>query len=758
MQFKLIFTCCALLVAQFLFGQTAENYQPLVCSGNIPKDITTTSTEKYKREIQKIKTKKGSRKKAKTQKRFALESNFALDALLQSGRVVFNDEVSKYLGEVANTLLAARAQPTKQALHVYVLRSYSVNAFATDRGDVFVTLGLLAQLENEAQLAYILAHELTHVEKRHAMSLFLESEVISKNTQNRKVLKRSGVNEKMLAKCAFSKDQENEADRLGLQLLLRTDYRTATLSTVFDVLKYAYLPFDVEPFDRGLLESDDYHLPSDYWLEQVKPIEGAQEDADDDERSHPNLKSRREALLAVLTSASDQGKQDYLVSEERFTRSRDLARLELPLLYLQNQLVPQAIYTSSLLLHLHPDNFYVQKCLLKALYIHAKYSNDGDYDFENDFEKIEGESQQVHYLVSKIKTKEITILALRCGWKLRLAHPDDPEIRAITDDLFTELAGQFEHLDEFLKEAPSSTAAVPDSVAQQTVPEKAAVSKYTKIRQSKTASGKEEAKSPDYWRSAFIPWLSTDAFQQAFAEGKKRHDEQEKRAKYLKSKKGKAETAKAARQAEKKGIGLGIPKVVVVNPFYLKLDARKDNAVQHLPTEEGQAHYLDMIRETAQQANLKAVMLDVDNLKETQTDAFNDIRFLNDWFAQQARQYDLSLTPGHEQERINAIADKYGTDYFLWTGTISLREKNRFVALKIIGSLLLFYPSMPLVAYASLKPKYNMLHYALLYDVRTGRRQVLKFEQFNRRDSDMLVKAHLYDSFVQIRRGKAEKK
>ena len=251
----------------------------------------------------------------------------------------------------------------------------------------------------------------------------------------------------------------------------------------------------------------------------------------------------------------------------------------------------------------------------------------------------------------------------------------------------------------------------------------------------------------DYWRFAFVGQLDSEPFKKEWQAAQKRNDDYVEREREVTSSKSK----KALKRQRKRGLRLGIPKVVIVNPFYLKLDERKDNAMQYIATEEGQERFRGLIREVGAKADLKTTFLDVSDLRETQTDAFNDIRFLNEWFAEQVHHYDLSLTPGYDQERINAIAKKYGTDYFLWTGVVSLREKNRS-GLYLIPASLLFLPTMPLAIYAAAKPKYDMLHYAILYDVRTGRRQVLKFDEFKRRDADAVVKAHLYDTFSQIKR------
>ena len=62
-----------------------------------------------------------------------------------------------------------------------------------------------------------------------------------------------------------------------------------------------------------------------------------------------------------------------------------------------------------------------------------------------------------------------------------------------------------------------------------------------------------------------------------------------------------------------------------------------------------------------------------------------------------------------------------------------------------------YWPTMPFMAYSAFKPKHDMMQYAILFDVRTGRRQVLKLEYFDRKDTDTVLKAHLYDVFNQIK-------
>ena len=151
--------------------------------GEIPKEFFTPSTIKYKNQVEEWKKNNSgqriNRYDRKNQKQFILESGFGIDDILQSGLVLFNDPATVYVNQVLNQLPWQEVPDLKNKNpRAYTLNSSSVNAFATDQGIIFVTLGLLAHLENEAQLAFILAHELIHVQHEHALDKFVTSKNI----------------------------------------------------------------------------------------------------------------------------------------------------------------------------------------------------------------------------------------------------------------------------------------------------------------------------------------------------------------------------------------------------------------------------------------------------------------------------------------------------------------------------------------------------------------------------------------------------
>src|SRR5262249_45773957 len=89
----------------------------------------------------------------------------AEEALHTSGRVVTDPALTSYVRGVVCRV----AGPLCQDIRVYVLQSPGFNASMAPNGATQVWTGLLLRAENEAQLAYVVAHELGHYIRRHSI-------------------------------------------------------------------------------------------------------------------------------------------------------------------------------------------------------------------------------------------------------------------------------------------------------------------------------------------------------------------------------------------------------------------------------------------------------------------------------------------------------------------------------------------------------------------------------------------------------------
>ena len=101
-----------------------------------------------------------------------LEDANQLDKRFEEKGLLYNDvEAESYLKEIGDRLLAGSRPPERVTYRFRILRDPMVNAFALPNGSIYVNTGLVAALENEAELASVVGHEITHVTDRHPYEL-----------------------------------------------------------------------------------------------------------------------------------------------------------------------------------------------------------------------------------------------------------------------------------------------------------------------------------------------------------------------------------------------------------------------------------------------------------------------------------------------------------------------------------------------------------------------------------------------------------
>jgi len=102
-----------------------------------------------------------------------LEQADAMDQKLErEGMVYHDDAMEAYLNRVGRAMLPTGGAPERVKWEFRIVRDPMPNAFAVPNGSIYVTSGLLSLMENEDQLAGVLAHEITHVTDRHAYLAF----------------------------------------------------------------------------------------------------------------------------------------------------------------------------------------------------------------------------------------------------------------------------------------------------------------------------------------------------------------------------------------------------------------------------------------------------------------------------------------------------------------------------------------------------------------------------------------------------------
>lgn len=125
---------------------------------------------------------------------------------------------------------------------VFILDSDVLNAFATPGGKVYVYKGLIKYLDNEAQLAGVVGHEIGHADARHSVKQMTKNQglgiisdmIMGKNSSE--LMKLVSVTATNLGGLAFSREDEYEADALGVKYLSHTDYDPLEVGGFFEKL------------------------------------------------------------------------------------------------------------------------------------------------------------------------------------------------------------------------------------------------------------------------------------------------------------------------------------------------------------------------------------------------------------------------------------------------------------------------------------------------------------------------------------------
>jgi beta-barrel assembly-enhancing protease len=159
---------------------------------------------------------------------------------------VFQDKnVARYVSLVGSVLAGASSRPALDWQFV-VLDTEGVNAFAAPGGIVHITRGALGLIKNEAELAGVLGHEITHVTAKHtvrsiqknkAVTLTAEEVGGSRGLSQSVVSRLAEAAYKNVINNAFDRDDEIEADRVGIALASRAGYAPAALSSVLQRLE-----------------------------------------------------------------------------------------------------------------------------------------------------------------------------------------------------------------------------------------------------------------------------------------------------------------------------------------------------------------------------------------------------------------------------------------------------------------------------------------------------------------------------------------
>jgi predicted Zn-dependent protease len=147
--------------------------------------------------------------------------------------VVQDASVHKYVSLVGRTLAEASSRPALRWTFI-VLDTDGVNAFAAPGGYVHITRGALAIIKNEGELADVLAHEVSHVTKKHTVNAIQKAKLVGVGvgalTRDEMVKQWTNKAYENLLENRYDRKQEMEADQTGVALANGVGYAPTGLA------------------------------------------------------------------------------------------------------------------------------------------------------------------------------------------------------------------------------------------------------------------------------------------------------------------------------------------------------------------------------------------------------------------------------------------------------------------------------------------------------------------------------------------------
>jgi len=160
-------------------------------------------------------------------------------------------EVAMYLDDLGQGLARVVPDPPPNGFTFFLVRDNRINAFAAPGGYIGINSGLFQAAETEAQLAGVLAHEIAHVTQRHlakavaanqrnqykTLAAVLASIILAgQNPEAAEAAIATGQAAEAQRRINYTRANEYEADRIGLQILTRAGYDPRAMVGMFELL------------------------------------------------------------------------------------------------------------------------------------------------------------------------------------------------------------------------------------------------------------------------------------------------------------------------------------------------------------------------------------------------------------------------------------------------------------------------------------------------------------------------------------------
>jgi hypothetical protein len=261
--------------------------------------------------------------------------------LLKSTRTVTEAETNGYLQSLVQKVVDANPELKGLDLRVVFARDWWPNAYSMGEGTIAINAGLVIYMENEAELIFVLCHELSHYYLEHGQQAIKKYVETTNSEEFKAEVKRLSKQEYRVRKQVedfirsidfnnkrHSRDKEGEADRQAFRFMKKTGYDCGAIRTCLQMLDNvddtAILgSLTMQP----LLSFSEYPFKTK-WIQKESAIFSQMKDDDskltqeekDSAKTHPSCTVRIKLLEDSMSLVAAEARKKFIVDEELFKK------------------------------------------------------------------------------------------------------------------------------------------------------------------------------------------------------------------------------------------------------------------------------------------------------------------------------------------------------------------------------------------------------------------------------------------------------
>jgi Zn-dependent protease with chaperone function len=372
-----------LLIGLFANAQSFTDHTPLENNPNTDQSLASAIKTRYQKDVALL---SGSNKKYIAE--IYKERYEYLNERFKTKEIITNETAQLYLQKIVEEILKKNPSlPDANSLRIYFSRAWWANASSMGEGTILFNIGLFYRLQNEAQAAFVICHELAHYYLDHGnnnIARYVQTVYSDEFQKQLKEISKSEYNkntqlEKMALTLGFknrrhSREYEKAADSMAIILMTNTGFDLNEAISCLEILdssdkeKY-YTPLKLDqtfhfaayPFKKRWLESNTLSFVD------TKEEKEKNKTLADSLKTHPDCSVRIEVLKEMIGRINKPAGKKFLADEKRFAELHQLFDYEILDYLFTSDRISLCLYTALQMHHADTNNAYVTGMIGKCL-------------------------------------------------------------------------------------------------------------------------------------------------------------------------------------------------------------------------------------------------------------------------------------------------------------------------------------------------------------------------------------------------------